>query len=105
MADYLANLAFRLVKMIWTREEDIQHDCYRPMVLGRQSAGFDAAGNLIGWRVRVCGSSILVDLSPDLLVNGQDLEMCNAFRDADMAYHVANFEVGYVMRNNSVPVG
>jgi isoquinoline 1-oxidoreductase beta subunit len=105
MAANIAKQVERPVKMIWTREEDIQHDYYRPMVLARQSAGFDPAGNLIGWRVRVCGSSILVDLSPDRLTDGQDLEMCNAFRDEDMAYHVSNFEVGYVMRNNPVPVG
>jgi isoquinoline 1-oxidoreductase subunit beta len=105
MAANIAKQVDRPVKMIWTREEDVQHDYYRPMVLARQSAGFDAAGNLIGWKVRVCGSSILVDLSPDRLRDGQDLEMCNAFLDEDMAYHVPNFEVGYVMRNNPVPVG
>jgi isoquinoline 1-oxidoreductase subunit beta len=105
MAADIAKQVDRPVKMIWTREEDVQHDYYRPMVLARQSAGFDTAGNLIGWKVRVCGSSILVDLSPDRLKDGQDLEMCNAFLDEDMAYHVPNFEVGYVMRNNPVPVG
>jgi isoquinoline 1-oxidoreductase subunit beta len=105
MAASIAKQVDRPVKMIWTREEDVQHDYYRPMVLARQSAGFDAAGNLIAWKVRVCGSSILVDLSPDRLKDGQDLEMCNAFLDEDMAYHVPNFEVGYVMRNNPVPVG
>jgi isoquinoline 1-oxidoreductase subunit beta len=105
MAANIAKQVKRPVKMIWTREEDIQHDYYRPMVLARQSAGFDAAGNLIGWKVRVCGSSILVGLSPDRLKDGQDLEMCNAFLDEDMAYYVPNFEVGYVMRNNPVPVG
>jgi isoquinoline 1-oxidoreductase beta subunit len=105
MAANIAKQVDRPVKMIWTREEDIQHDYYRPMVLARQSAGFDAAGNLIGWKVRVCGSSMLVDLSPDRLKDGQDLEMCNAFVDEDMAYDVPNFEVGYVMRNNPVPVG
>jgi isoquinoline 1-oxidoreductase beta subunit len=105
MAANIAKQVDRPVKMIWTREEDVQHDYYRPMVLARQSAGFDAAGNLIGWKVRVCGSSILVDLSPDRLKDGQDLEMCSAFLDEDMAYHVPHFEVGYVMRNNPVPVG
>jgi isoquinoline 1-oxidoreductase subunit beta len=105
MAALIAKQVDRPVKMIWTREEDIQHDYYRPMVLARQVAGFDAAGRLIGWRVRLCGSSILVDLSPDRLVNGQDIEMTNAFLDEDMAYDVANFEVGYVMRNTPVPVG
>ena len=105
IAVLIAKQVDRPVKMIWTREEDVQHDYYRPMVLARQAAGFDAAGNLIGWRVRVCGSSILVGLSPDRLKNGQDIEMTNAFLDEDMAYEVPNFEVGYVMRNTPVPVG
>jgi isoquinoline 1-oxidoreductase beta subunit len=105
MAVLIAKQIEKPVKMIWTREEDVQHDYYRPMVLARQVAGFDAGGNLIGWKVRVCGSSILVGLSPDRLKNGQDIEMMNAFLDEDMAYEVANFEVGYVMRNTPVPVG
>jgi isoquinoline 1-oxidoreductase beta subunit len=105
MAVLIAKQVDRPVKMIWTREEDVQHDYYRPMVLARQVAGFDAAGNLVGWRARVCGSSILVGLSPDRLKDGQDIEMMNAFLDEDMAYDVPNFEVGYVMRNTPVPVG
>jgi isoquinoline 1-oxidoreductase subunit beta len=105
IAVLIAKQVDRPVKMIWTREEDVQHDYYRPMVLARQAAGFGAAGNLVGWRVRVCGSSILVGLSPDRLKNGQDIEMTNAFLDEDMAYEVPNFEVGYVMRNTPVPVG
>ncbi len=105
IAVLIAKQVDRPVKMIWTREEDVQHDYYRPMVLARQAAGFDAAGDLVGWRVRVCGSSILVGLSPDRLKNGQDIEMTNAFLDEDMAYEVPNFEVGYVMRNTPVPVG
>jgi isoquinoline 1-oxidoreductase beta subunit len=105
IAVLIAKQVDRPVKMIWTREEDVQHDYYRPMVLARQVAGFDAAGNLAGWRARVCGSSILVGLSPDRLKDGQDIEMMNAFLDEDLAYEVPNFEVGYVMRNTPVPVG
>jgi isoquinoline 1-oxidoreductase beta subunit len=105
MAALIAQQVDRPVKMIWTRDEDVQHDYYRPMVLARQSAGFDRSGNLIGWQVRVCGSSILVGLSPDRLKNGQDIEMMNGFLEEDMAYMVPNFEVGYVMRNTTIPVG
>jgi isoquinoline 1-oxidoreductase subunit beta len=105
MAALIAQQVDRPVKMIWTRDEDVQHDYYRPMVLARQSAGFDRDGNLTGWRVRVCGSSILVGLAPDRLKNGQDIEMMNGFLEEDMAYAVPNFEVGYVMRNTTIPVG
>jgi hypothetical protein len=55
--------------------------------------------------VRLCGSSNLVQLSPDRLKNDQDFEMMGAFLKEDMDYRVPNFEVGYVMRNTPVPVG
>jgi len=105
MAALIAQQVDRPVKMTWTRDEDVRHDYYRPMVLARQTAGFDRDGNLTSWRVRVCGSSILVGLAPDRLKNGQDIEMMSAFLEEDMAYAVPNFEVGYVMRNTTIPVG
>jgi isoquinoline 1-oxidoreductase beta subunit len=105
IAALIARSAGVPIKMIWTREEDVQHDYYRPFVVSRQSAAFDDAGNLVAWKVRLCGSSNLVQLSPDRLKNGQDLEMMSAFLEEDMAYRVPNFEVGYVMRNTAVPVG
>jgi isoquinoline 1-oxidoreductase beta subunit len=85
MAVLIAKQAGAPIKMVWSREEDVQHDYYRPMVLSRQIAGFDATGKLIAWRVRLCGPSMLALLSPDRLKNGQDLEMCNAFAEEDMA--------------------
>jgi isoquinoline 1-oxidoreductase subunit beta len=105
IAALIARSAGVPIKMIWTREEDVQHDYYRPLVVARQSAAFDTAGNLVAWKVRLCGSSNLVQLAPDRLKNGQDIEMMGAFLKEDMAYRVPNFEVGYVMRNTPVPVG
>ena len=93
------------IKMVWTREEDVQHDFYRPMVVARQWAAFDHTGDLVAWKVRLAGSSNLVQLQPERLKNGQDLEMMGAFNPDDLVYHVPNFEVGYVMRNTPVPVG
>jgi isoquinoline 1-oxidoreductase beta subunit len=46
------------VKVIW-REEDIQHDMYRPYYLDRLSAGLDAAGKPVAWTHRIAGSSIV----------------------------------------------
>ena len=93
------------VMMVWSREEDVQHDYYRPMMLARQTAGFDRDGNLIGWKARLCGSSIRAGLSPERLKNGVDIEMMSAYLEEDMVYGVPHFEVGFAMRNTAVPVG
>ena len=45
------------VKVIWTREEDIQHDYYRPPVAGRITAGLDADGTIIAWKAEAAGTS------------------------------------------------
>src|SRR5262249_41075143 len=53
------------VKVIWSREEDIQHDMYRPYYLDRLSAGLDAAGKPGSWTHRVAGLFIgTPDISP-----------------------------------------
>ena len=93
------------VKMIWTREEDMRLDFYRPMVVARQTAGFDGEGRLVGWKIRLCGSSIFASLAPHFMRNGQDLSMMNSLLKADMGYVIPAFEVGYVMRNTAIPVG
>ena len=47
------------VKVVWTREEDIQHDMYRPYYYDRIAAGLDAAGKPVAWSHRIAGSSII----------------------------------------------
>jgi isoquinoline 1-oxidoreductase beta subunit len=47
------------VKVIWSREEDIQHDMYRPYYYDRIAAGLDAAGAPVAWTHRIAGSSII----------------------------------------------
>jgi isoquinoline 1-oxidoreductase beta subunit len=47
------------VKVIWSREEDIQHDMYRPCYFDRISAGIDASGKPVAWSHRIAGSSII----------------------------------------------
>jgi isoquinoline 1-oxidoreductase beta subunit len=54
------------VKVVWTREEDIQHDMYRPYYYHRIAAGTDEAGMPIAWRHRVTGSSIIGRVSDEL---------------------------------------
>src|SRR5438477_7162894 len=47
------------VKVVWTREEDIQHDMYRPYFFDRMSAGLDEKGKPVAWSHRFAGSSII----------------------------------------------
>jgi len=92
------------VKLLWTREEDIRHDFYRPVAMARFTAGLDGAGMPVAWRVRVAGPSIIANLFPQRLTNGVDQSFANGFTD-EMAYAVPNYEVGYAMRTTHVPVG
>ena len=60
------------VKVVWTREEDIQHDMYRPYFFDRLSAGLDEKGMPVAWNHRFAGSSILARWLPPAFKNGLD---------------------------------
>lgn len=60
------------VKVIWSREEDIQHGYYRPHYYDRMSGGIDAQGNPVAWTHRVSGSSIFARIFPPAMKNGVD---------------------------------
>jgi len=97
------------VKLIWTREEDMAHDFYRPISQCKMSAGLDADGNLVGLAVRVSGQSINAWLSPGQIKNGKDERQLQGLwkqpGDAQLGYDVPNLAIEYVMRNTHVPVG
>jgi isoquinoline 1-oxidoreductase subunit beta len=52
------------LKMIWTRETDIQHDRYRPFYYDQVSAGLDAEGRIVGWTHKITGSSVMARWAP-----------------------------------------
>src|SRR5947199_415275 len=54
------------VKVVWTREEDIQHDMYRPYYYDRIAAGLDERGRAVAWTHRVTGSSIMARVTSEL---------------------------------------
>jgi isoquinoline 1-oxidoreductase beta subunit len=68
------------------------------------TAGLDASGVPIAWRVRVTSPSIIASLLPQRLANGVDRSAANGFTD-EMAYDVPNYQVDYAMRTTHVPVG
>jgi isoquinoline 1-oxidoreductase beta subunit len=91
------------VKMIWTREEDIQHDQYRPASLVRFKAAMDASGKVDALHIRVSAPSILASLLKLPLPKGVDGQAVASFNDHP--YAIPNSLVDYAQRNTNVPVG
>ena len=70
------------LKMIWTRETDIQHDRYRPFYYDRIAAGLDASGKIVGWTHKVTGSSVLARWAPaGMRKNGIDPDAVECAED------------------------
>jgi isoquinoline 1-oxidoreductase subunit beta len=91
------------VKVVWTREEDIQHDIYRPVYLDRLSASL-SQGRIVAWKHRVTGSSILARWLPPAFQHGIDIDAIDSA--ADMPYDIANLRVEYVRDEPpAVPTG
>ena len=98
------------VKMIWSREEDMGHDFYRPISQCKLAAGLDDKGNLVGLHVRVSGQSINAFSNPSLIgPGGKDDRQLQGYTDkpgdAQLGYTVPNLLIEYAMRNTHVPVG
>jgi isoquinoline 1-oxidoreductase beta subunit len=97
------------VKMIWSREEDMAHDFYRPISQCKLAAGLDEKGALVGLHVRISGQSINAFVNPALVANGQDARQLQGYSDkpgdAELGYTVPNLLIEYAMRNTHVPVG
>jgi isoquinoline 1-oxidoreductase beta subunit len=82
------------VKVVWTREEDIQHDMYRPYWFDRLSAGLDREGRPIAWTHRFAGSSVIARWLPPGFKNGLDADSVEGA--IDLVYNLPNFHVEYV---------
>jgi isoquinoline 1-oxidoreductase subunit beta len=81
------------VKVVWTREEDIQHDMYRPYWFDRMSAGLDGSGMPVAWNHRFAGSSVIARWLPPAFNNGLDSDTTEGA--IDLAYALPNLHVEY----------
>jgi isoquinoline 1-oxidoreductase beta subunit len=82
------------VKVVWTREEDIQHDMYRPYYYDKISAGLDANGKPIAWQHRIVGSSIMARFAPPAFQHGIDPDAVEVA--TDLPYDLPNQLIDYV---------
>jgi isoquinoline 1-oxidoreductase beta subunit len=89
-----AKLAKGPLKVVWTREEDIQHDMYRPYYVDRLSARIDDKGMPTAWFHRVTGSSIMARFAPPMVKDGVDPDAVEGA--ADLQYAIPAVRVEYV---------
>ncbi len=82
------------VKLVWTREEDITHDMYRPYWLDRISAGLDDKGKPVAWHNRYAGSSVIARWAPPWFNNGLDPDSTEGA--INLVYGLPNLHVEYL---------
>ena len=93
------------VKLVWTREEDMRHDFYRPFGMARMVAGLDADGMPIALRMRLAGPSFVAVFVAAFGTNIVDKTFLSGLTDGEMPYDVPNYLVDYVIHQTPVPVG
>jgi isoquinoline 1-oxidoreductase subunit beta len=91
------------VKVVWTREQDIQHDIYRPVYRDTIAATV-SDGKIVGWKYKVTGASIIARWLPPAFEKGIDIDAVDSA--VDQPYDIPNFHVEYVRAEPpAVPTG
>jgi isoquinoline 1-oxidoreductase subunit beta len=91
------------VQVTWTREDDTQHDYYRPASYIKMAAGVDADGNPVAFTARVACDSIMAWFFPGSVTNGMDGNSVEGV--SDIAYDIPNILVDYHLVSGPVPMG
>lgn len=102
------------VQVIWTREDDVRHDIFRPRALHRMKGSVDDSGRLIAWQQQIVAPSIsrkfVPRAIPDLFVKLSGplkggIDQSTVEGAADTPYRIPNLRVTSLMANVGVPVG
>lgn len=94
------------VKVVWTREEDIQHDVYRPYYYDRMAAGLDDEGMPVAWTHRSTGSSIYARWHPPAFKDGLDPDVLEGAAKPPPPYALPHMLMEYVRQEPpGIPTG
>ncbi|MEJ1968223.1 MAG: molybdopterin cofactor-binding domain-containing protein [Rhizomicrobium sp.] len=93
------------LKVVWTREEDIQHDLYRPVYYDRLAATLKD-GRIDGWHHRITGSSIVARWLPPAFAAYKGVDFDAIDSAADIPYDIPNRRIEFVRAEPAaVPTG
>lgn len=93
----------RPVQVMWTREDDMRHDFYRPAAYNHLRAALARNGLPLAWTHRIVGPSIGARRAPQAVRSGMDRTSTSGADN--IPYAIAHQRVDYVMWNSPVPVG
>ncbi len=96
------------VKLLWSREEDMLHGRYHPVMQAKMTAALDASGNIAGMHIRLSGQSILASARPAALDKGKDPFAFQGFwptGEHSLEYEIPNLLVDHAMRNPHILPG
>jgi len=88
------------VKVVWTREEDVQHDVYRPYYYDRLAAGLDQRGTLVAWTHRIVGPAIIARYLPGAFKDGKDIDAIDGA--VQLLYDIPAIQVEHVRHEEHV---
>lgn len=91
------------VKVLWTREDDMTHDAYRPPAYDQATAAFDAKGKLTAWQLHLTGPSITARMFPAAVEKNVDPFAVEAA--ANYPYDVPNVRVDFKQQEIGIDVG
>jgi isoquinoline 1-oxidoreductase beta subunit len=96
------------VKLLWSREEDMLHGKYHPVMQAKLTGAIDANGNLDALHIRLSGQSILAAVRPEAMDKGKDPNTFQGFwpsGEHSLEYTIPNLLIDHAMRNTHVPPG
>ncbi|MEO8159236.1 MAG: molybdopterin cofactor-binding domain-containing protein [Betaproteobacteria bacterium] len=91
------------VKMVWSREDDMTHDSYRPASMMKLAAGLDASGKPVAMRFHSTSPSISARLFPSIVKDGIDPFAVEGIDN--YPYDTPNMKLSYQMHDTGVTVG
>jgi isoquinoline 1-oxidoreductase beta subunit len=92
------------VKLVWTREDDMRAGYYRPAYYHVYKAGLDADGNVIGWRHRIVGQSILAGTAFEAVMVKEGIDLTSVEGASTLPYAIPNLAVELHSPQIAVPV-